>query len=119
MTISSVEKPRFHIDWHCVQKLVKQGGALAFAFAMGGRLVSIRAEEGQLAYRAAATQKFERVQAVAGPNPVAQVKCLTKKADKAEQVAEDAVAVSSFQAVPEAALGAIPDCPPAPPAAKK
>lgn len=110
---------RFHIDWTEVCKWTKELGKLAFAFALGGWLVSIRAQEGQLPYRTEATHQLEQVKKVAGPNPVATIACERNRANVAEAVADQSVAVSNFAAVQPGILKAIPDCPPAPkPSAK-
>lgn len=101
------------IDWVLVQSFLKKWGPVAFAFALGGWVASARDDASQIPYLKRSTSHFEAVQAVAGPNPVATVKCLHKKADKAEDVATHAVESSILDA-PAPNLGSIPECPPVP-----
>jgi hypothetical protein len=111
MITSSMEKPGFHINWTWLLKLAKQGGALAFAFALGGWIVSIRAQEASLPYKERSTVQLETIHKEVGKNPIATIKCERNRADVAEAVADQAVAVSNFAAVPNKLLDVIPDCP--------
>ena len=112
MTMPS-EKRQFHVDWICVQRVVYLGCAFALTFAAGGWLVSIRVQEQNQPYLLKATHQFEQVQKVAGPNPVATIKCERRRGDVAEHVAEKAKS-DVFIGAPSADLNTIPDCPPPP-----
>ncbi len=99
-----------HINWIMICRKVKLLGLIGAAAATGSWVTSIRLDEQSLPYLQQATNKFERVQVVAGPNPEATVKCLNRKADAAEKVA---IAAKYDEAVgaPSADLNKIPDCP--------
>lgn len=114
MMAAKLEHPRFRIDWLCVQRVFYYALAFMAVFAAGGWLTSIRVQESTLPYKNRATAHYEDVQRVAGPNPVATIKCLRHRGDVGEAVADQAVAVSNFSAVPDQLLEAIPDCPAAP-----
>jgi len=108
-----LEKRPLAIDWVCVQRGVYFACAFALTFAAGGWLVSIRVEEQNQPYLLKATHQFEQVQKVAGPNPVATIKCERRRGDVAETVAAKAKADVLIGA-PSADLNSIPDCPPPP-----
>lgn len=111
--MAAIGRSWLKIDWLTVQRLARRYGVVAFAFAAGGWVASIRDDASQIPYQKRSTNNLEQVQAVAGPNPVATVKCLHRKADKAEDVAAEAV-VSSVTDAPAPNLGTIPVCPPVP-----
>jgi hypothetical protein len=99
------------IDWVKVQHRAKLAGAFALTFAAGGWVASIRSQEASLPYLQRAAIQQERLQEIAGPNPIAAIKCERRKSAAAEVVADQAVAISNFTAVPKQLLAAIPDCP--------
>lgn len=113
MISAYLERRWFRLDWRCIQKNFYWIVAVLFAFAAGGWMVSIRVEEQNLPYLQSATNRFERVQRIAGPNPEATVRCLNRKADVAEDVAEIAKWDERMGA-PSADLSSIPECPIAP-----
>lgn len=104
------------INWVRVLDLVKKGGALAMAFALGGWIVSIRAQEARQPYLERSTAQLEQVKKITGANPVAAVKCLKRQGAVATDVAAQAVAVAEdsggYPPLPD--LNKIPYCPPAP-----
>lgn len=115
-----IAKPhQFRINWVCVQTAFNYAIAFAAVFAAGGWLVSIRVQEASKPYQDRQAMAYEQVQKVAGPNPVASIKCERKRADTAVRVADQAVEVSNFAAVPDKLLQAIPACPPPPKATAK
>lgn len=104
------------INWIRVLDMAKKGGALAMAFALGGWVVSIRAQEARQPYLQRSAVQLEQVKKITGANPVANVKCLKRQGAVATDVAAQAVAVAEdnngYPPLPD--LNRIPFCPPAP-----
>ncbi len=86
-----------------------------FMFAAGGWWRSIDVQEESLPYKERSTSQLESLQQKAGADPAKTIRCLTRKADVAEHVAEKAKA-DVYIGAPSADLHSIPDCP-APPKA--
>jgi hypothetical protein len=112
--ITETRKPAIRINWLCVQRAFFHAIAFGFTFAAGGWMVSIRDDAARLPYLERATVQNEHVQAVAGPNPLAAIKCLKRQSAAAASVAGQAV-VSNYDAdVSVPSLSQIPNCPPPP-----
>lgn len=107
----SVEPGKRLVDWSKLNRRLPIIASHVIAFAVGGWAVSIRAQEAELPYKDRATHKLERLQAVAGPNPLATINCERRRGTVAEVVAVQAVRLSSYQAVSGDLLDKIPDCP--------
>lgn len=108
LTYQDEGKRRLNFIW--LLALVKKW-ALPFGFmAMGAWAMSIHDQAARIPYQKKATAAFERVERVAGKDPVATVRCLHRKADVAEDVAQTAKH-DDFIGAPSADLNKIPDCP--------
>ncbi len=108
----ALAKRGIHVNWIKVQKWFQITTFAGFFFAAGGWFKSIDVKEQSLPYRDRATHQLENLQRKVGSkDPGKIINCLHRKADVAEAVAEQAIRVSNFSAMPEKALGAIPDCP--------
>ena len=111
MNLATIERVTPGIDWVSVKRQAKMIGFGMGMFALGGWVVSIRAQEASLPYKEASTHQLETLKRTAGPNPGKTIDCLTKKADKAEDVAVKAVQCANDLSAPVPSLAAIPDCP--------
>lgn len=91
---------RFPIDWGQACKWTKELGKLAFAFALGGWVVSIRAQEATIPYKDRSTVQLEQIHKAVGANPVQQIQCDRKVAAAVAEVvkskAADDTAVSEL-----------------------
>lgn len=109
--ILSVDAKTRIVDWSKLNRRLPLIGSHIIALAVGGWIVSIRAQEASLPYLQRAALQQEATKAIAGPNPIAAIKCERHKSAVAEAVADQAVAISNFTAVSEKLLETIPDCP--------
>lgn len=100
------------VDWVKLCWAAKSLSKYAIVFALGGWMVSIRAQESQLPYMQRATHQAEKIQQAAGPDPLKTIECERRRGAKAEVVAEQAVKISENRIVPRKLLDQIPDCPP-------
>lgn len=110
MMTPTLAKRMHRLDWLCIQRNFYWVMAVLFAFAVGGWVTSIRVQEQNLPYLQSATNRYERVQRIAGPNPEATVNCLHRKAEAAEDAAE-AAKKDELMGAPSVDLEKIPDCP--------
>ncbi len=99
------------VNWILLCRRVKIVGLILGAAATGSWITSIRLQESTLPYKEQATYQMEHLTAKVGANPAQVVDCLTKRGDKAERVAEAAVASATDIRAPIPDLGTIPDCP--------
>lgn len=116
MNSALLERTSFNLDWVNVLRRVKQVGAYAIVFALGGWVARINDGAADIPYKTSATAHYEQVEKVAGPNPVAKIKCLTVKSAIATSVAKQAVsaATADNNAPPVPNLAQIPNCQPKP-----
>lgn len=111
MTMTFTEKTGARIDWHRVQRNAYLAMGLAFSFAAGGWWRSIDLQEATIPYRDRATHQLEKIQAQAGANPIGLIQCLHRRADLAEENAEDALALGPLTPAQKKTLLALPACP--------
>lgn len=99
------------VNWVWIRDQMPRVGAVVFAFALGGWVVSIRDQAATLPYKNAATVKLQQVEKVAGLNPVAQINCLARKSAVATAAAHQAVKAVNDENTPVPNLSDIKNCP--------
>jgi hypothetical protein len=109
MTLLSVDPKFRRIDWINLCRLTKLVGSYAFAVALGGWVVSIRANEASLPYKNRSTAQLEVIHQEVGANPVAQIRCDRRVA---AAVAKAPVVLNEPQAKIIAVPSTIEVCPP-------
>lgn len=112
MNSAILDRTKFGLDWGAVFHRTRQFAAYVIVFAIGGWVTAIRDQSADLPYKDRQTIRQEQLQKVAGPNPLATVKCLTRKSAVATKVAKQAVkAATADDDTPVPNVGQIPNCP--------
>lgn len=115
MNLATVERLTPRTDWVLMKQRTKMVALCVFCAAAGGWVQSIRDHAATIPYKDRSTAQLETLKDAAGPNPAATVRCLKRKAEKAEALGTAAVANSVADGDDTAdlisKLEALPDCP--------